>query len=414
MLGTERTPIGRGLAIGRGPYGPPWRRRKLLHVPIVAPLTATLAAGAAVGLGLTLARVGRERREARERERSRRLGVFADEPLSDGLQRMATEQLELAIEQLSAGNGAGPPEAAIHETRKALKRLRTMTRMLEAAYGEEAIAQETAALKDVAAQLSAARDAEVMLATLDSLVERHPRKLDRRGVRRLRARLAEDRDTARAQTLGDPVRMALVISDLSACRLRVQTWQHPKRREREMLEPGLKRIYGEGRRRYKRARGANRKRAVAMHEWRKSVKDLRYLGEMLQRRPSAPGFARSLAGAPAARKGRPDRASEPLRKLARRADGLGEMLGEEHDLAVLAARVRSSQGKGGIEPRLGPKTRTALLKAIATRRRRLQRRALKQGGRLYATPTKKFVRRSGDLYMRARRKALRRTEKSLS
>ncbi len=383
-------------------------------MPIVAPLTATLAAGAAIGLGLTLARVGRERREARDRERTRRLGVFADEPLSGGLQRMATEQLDLAIEQLSAGNGAGPPEAAIHETRKALKRLRTMARMLEAAHGEQAVAQETAALKDVAAQLSPARDAEVMLATLDSLIERHPRKLDRRGVRRLRARLAEERDAARTQTLGDPVRMALVTADLSACRLRVQTWQHPKRRERELLEPGLKRLYGEGRRRFKRASGAKRERAVAMHEWRKSVKDLRYLGEMLQRRPSSPGFGRALPGAPAARKGRPDRASEPLRKLARRADGLGEILGEEHDLAVLAERVRRSHGKRAEEPQLGPKTRRALLKAIARRRRTLQRRALKQGQRLYATPTKKFVRRTGDLYMRARRKALRRTRKSLS
>ena len=383
-------------------------------MPIVAPLTATLAAGAAIGLGFTLARAGRERREARERERNRRLGVFADEPLSGAVKRMATEQLDLAIEELSAGNGAGPPEAAIHETRKALKRLRTMTRMLEAAHGEQAIAQETSALKDVAAQLSGARDAEVMLATLDSLVERHPRKLKRGGVRRLRARLVEERDTERAQTLGDPVRMALVIADLSACRLRVQTWQDPKRRERELLEPGLKRVYGEGRRRYKRARGAKRERAVAMHKWRKSVKDLRYLGEMLQRRPSPPGLARSLPGAPAARKERPDRASEHLRKLARRADGLGEMLGEEHDLAVLAARVRSSHGKRAIEPRLGPKTRRALLREIAKRRRTLQRRALKQGGRLYGTPTKKFVRRNGDLYMRARRRALRRARRALS
>ncbi len=383
-------------------------------MPIVAPLTATLAAGAAIGLGLTLARAGRERREARARERSRRLGVFADEPLSDALKRMATEQLDLAIEELSAGNGAGPPEEAIHETRKALKRLRTMVRMLEAAHGEQAVAQETAALKEAAAQLSAARDAEVMLETLESLVERHPRKLDRRGVRRLRARLAEERETARAQTLGDPVRMALVIADLSASRLRVQTWQQPKRRERELLEPGLKRLYGEGRRRYKRARGAKRERAVAMHEWRKSVKDLRYVGEMLQRRPSPPGLASALPGAPAKRKGRPERASDPLRKLARQADGLGEMLGEEHDLAVLAARVRRSHGKRALEPRLGPKTRRALLKAIAKRRRRLQRRALKRGGRLYAAPTKKFVRRNGDLYMRARRRARRRSQKSLS
>ena len=381
-------------------------------MPIVAPLTATLAAGAAIGLGLTLARVGRERRATRER--SRRLGVFADEPFASGLRRMATEQLELAIEQLSAGNGAGPPEAAIHETRKALKRLRTMLRVLEAARGEQAVAQETAALKDVASQLSAARDAEVMLATLEGLVERHPRKLDRRGVRRLRARLTEEREQARAQTLGDPVRMALVVADLSACRLRVQTWEPPGGRERDLLEPGLRELYGKGRRRYKRARDSKGDPAVAMHEWRKRVKDLRYLGEMLQRRPSPPALPRALPGAPTGRRQRPDRESEPLRKLARRADGLGELLGEEHDLAVLAARVRGSHGKAAVEPRLGPKTRRALLKAIAKRRRKLRRRALKQGRNLYAKPTKKFVRGTGGVYARAHRKAVRRAQRSLS
>ena len=90
------------------------------------------------------------------------------------------------------------------------------------------------------------------------------------------------------------------------------------------------------------------------------------------------------------------------------------MLGEEHDLAVLAARVRRSHGKAAVEPHLGPKTRRALLKAIAKRRRKLQRRALKQGRSLYATPTKKFVRRTGGLYARAHRKAVRRAERSLS
>jgi CHAD domain-containing protein len=378
----------------------------------VAPLTATLAAGAAIGLGMTLARVGRERRAARER--SRRLGVFSDEPLAGGFKRMATEQLELAIEQLSAGNGAGPADEAIHETRKALKRLRTMLRVIEASRGERAVAQETAALKEVASQLSAARDAEVMLATLEGLVERHPRKLDRRGVRRLRARLTKEREQARAQTLGDPVRMALVVADLSACRLRVQTWEPPPGRERDLLEPGLRRLYGAGRRRYKRARASKGERSVAMHEWRKRVKDLRYLGEMLERRPSPSALARALPGPPAERKPRPDRESAPLRKLARRADALGEILGEEHDLAVLAARVRRSHGKKGAHPRLGPKTRKALLKAIAGRRRKLQRRALKQGRTLYATPTKKFVRRTGGVYARADRKARRRARRALS
>jgi len=381
----------------------------------VAPLTATLAASAAIGLGLTLARVGRERRAERRRARNRSLGVYAGEPLSGGLKRMATEQLDLAIEQLSTGNGAGPAEEAIHETRKALKRLRTMVRVLEPGLGERALAQETAVLKDAAGQLSAARDAEVMLATLESLVERHPRKLDRGGVRRLRRRLIEEREQARAETLGDPVRMALVVADLSACRLRVQTWQEPRRDERELLESGLRRVYGQGRRRYRRARAAKGERTTAMHEWRKRVKDLRYLGEMLQRQPSpAPAFAVPLPGGAAARRERPDRDSQPLRKLARKADGLGEILGEEHDLAVLAARIRGSHGKGAVEPKLGRGTRRALSRAISGRRRKLQRKALKQGRNLYADPTKKFVARTGRLYARAHRKAARRLARSLS
>ncbi|HTQ68882.1 MAG TPA: CHAD domain-containing protein [Solirubrobacteraceae bacterium] len=377
-------------------------------------MTATLAASAAIGLGLTLARAGRERRAEQRRNRSRRLGVFAGEPLSDGLKRMATEQLELAIEQLSAGNGAGPAEEAIHETRKALKRLRTMMRMLETSLGEPALAQETATLRDAAAQLSAARDSEVMLETLESLVERHPRKLDRRGVRRLRARLVDERERARAETLGDPVRMALVVADLSACRLRVQTWQDPQRRERELLEPGLHRLYGAGRRRFKRARASKGERSLAMHEWRKRVKDLRYVGEMLQRRPSPSPFTLALPGGSPKRGERRDRESAPLRKLARRADRLGELLGEDHDLAVLAARVRRSHGRKGAEPSLGPGTRKALLKAIAKRRHRLQRQALKQGERLYAPPTKRFVRTTGKVYARAHRRALRRAAKALS
>ena len=53
--------------------------------------------------------------------------------------------------------------------------------------------------------------------------------------------------------------------------------------------------------------------------WRKRVKELRYAAETLDR-----GGKRC----------------KPVRRVARRADRLGEMLGEEHDLALLEARVR--------------------------------------------------------------------------
>jgi len=209
----------------------------------VAPLTATLAAGAAVGLGLTLARAGRERLASRQRTRARRLGLLAGEPLRTGLARMADEQLDLAIEQLSETNGAGPPEQAVHETRKALKRLRAILRLLEGALGKEAVAAETAALREVASELSGARDAEVMLATLDALVGRHPRRLDRAGVHALRGWLVAERERTRRTSVADPVRVALAITDLNACKLRVQRWELPGGDELDLLEPGLRRLY---------------------------------------------------------------------------------------------------------------------------------------------------------------------------
>jgi CHAD domain-containing protein len=370
----------------------------------VAPLTATLAASAAVGLGLTLARAGRERLAARQRERARELGLLPGERLDFALKRMAGEQLDLAIEELSQSNGAAPSEKAVHETRKALKRLRAMLRLLESALGEEAVALETAVLREVAAALSGARDAEVMLGTLDALVERHPRKLDRKGVRRLRGFLVLERENTRRSSVGDPVRVALAIADLSACKLRVRVWELPAQDELALLTPGLRRLYGQGRLRYKRARASNGKDTLRMHEWRKRVKDLRYVGEMLDRQTPPAGLGLTLAGGarlwqrPAATSG----TSKRLRRIARRADRLGEVLGEDHDLAVLAELVANRSGGRNGAPRLGRPTRRALRKSIAKRRRSLRRKALKEGKKLYQFPTKSFVRRALATYARAR------------
>jgi CHAD domain-containing protein len=105
--------------------------------------------------------------------------------------------------------------------------------------------------------------------------------------------------------------------------------------------------------------------ARALHEWRKRVKDLRYAAEMLDR-PS----------------------------LARRADSLGETLGEDHDLAVLAQRIRTDARQAKGSQRVGRRTRKLLLGLIAKRRRKLQRRALRAGRRLYADSPKKFLRQA--------------------
>jgi CHAD domain-containing protein len=363
-------------------------------------------------LRLALAHSERERRRARRRDTSPSLGLLCGETLADGLRRMAVGQLDLAIELLGAGenthtgwgssNGAAASnggakgaggaldEKAVHDTRKAIKRLRALLRLLRGELGERAYRRENDALRDLARRLSGARDASVMLATLDALIEHKPRKLGRRrGVIALRRRLAADSARVGRHTLAGPHERAELLGELHALRWRVSAWSLPAGPGVKLIDSDLERIYRQGRSRAERAargKGDRRARMLAMHSWRKRVKDLRYAAEMLRRsdRPCT-------EDAPTPTKhGRDARAAaKSLRKLASRADELGELLGEEHDLAVLEEHLRAGEKLW----RTGQGTRKALLRAIAKRRRALRKRALRQGERLYTDKPSRFVRR---------------------
>jgi CHAD domain-containing protein len=373
--------IGRRLTVGRGARRPPLSRGKPGHRSIVAPLMASVAASLAVGVGASMAnKLARERRSKRDR----RLGLLRGESLGGGLRRMALGQLDLALTTLGDGERI-PDEKAVHETRKALKRLRALVRLLEPVLGEGAYERESAALRDAGRRLAGARDAEVMLATLEELIERHHRKLSGRGgVIRLHATLVTERDRARVETLGDPRARTQVVAELRACRVRVAAWRLPERDEGRLIEGALLRLYRQGAKRRRSAERGKRGDARAMHQWRKRVKDLRYVAEMLQpadrpRRSGTPKGKRARRRYERARL-----AAKRLHQLERRADKLGEVLGEDHDLAVLAQRIEVDGGHG----------RKRLLRLIAKRRGELRKQALREGERIYRRSPEKFMRNS--------------------
>ena len=70
---------------------------------------------------------------------------------------------------------------------------------------------------------------------------------------------------------------------------------------------------------------------------------------------------------------------------SRRSDALGELLGQEHDLFLLAQRVRDGRGD------CGRGTRRTLLKLIERRRERLRMRAVRDGARLYGRRPRKLL-----------------------
>ncbi|HEY4427068.1 MAG TPA: CHAD domain-containing protein [Solirubrobacteraceae bacterium] len=365
--------------------------------PLAGSFAASFAATVAVGVAMAIARAERERRAGRRRRAAeRQFALLPGELPGDGLRRMALGQLDLAIDLLSRGR---PDERAVHETRKAIKRLRALVRLLRHQLGEETFASENAALRDAGRRLAGARDAEVMVASLDRLIRAHPRRLGRRrGVKRLRRALERERRATAARALGDDAMRAQVLSELRAVRRRIEGWQLTGLPGIEALERDLGRIYRDGRRRMRRAARGKGDRARAMHEWRKRVKDLRYAAEMLERHdPLEHKNARR-------RRVREDPGARRLRRLARRADRLGEALGEEHDLAVLAQRVSAHGGghrHGGERRGMGRGSRRALLKVIARRRRRLRSQTLREGARLYRRRPRRFLRRVRRAYDRA-------------
>jgi CHAD domain-containing protein len=323
-----------------------------------------------VAVGVALAQAERARRAAKaERKRARRFAPLPGEPLPEALRRMALGQLDLAIELLGGesaggrGDGRALDKEAIHDIRKALKRLRALVRLLRTELGERQYKREYAILRDAARRLAGARDAEVMVGTLDALLERHPRELGRRPqLLDLRKLLVAERAAAERKTLGDRATRGEVLCELSGLRERARRWSLPERSGIALVERDLRRIYRDGRKRQRRvARGRGGARGT--HEWRKRVKDLRYAAEILGRRP-----------------------------LAHRADELAELLGEEHDLVVLAGLL-PPPGRAPFKGKRGRRARKALIARIARRRRRLRKRALREGERLYRRSPKKFSRR---------------------
>lgn len=366
LMPAYRTSVGRRLAVGGWPNRPPARRGQLRHLAIVAPL------GIGLGVGIALA-LGNRRRATRLRQADRKLGLHRDEPLRVEVQRTATAQLDSAIETLTSATEQSL-EQAVHDTRKAIKRVRTLLRLLRSELPGQARGSADAALREAGRALASTRDADVALATLKALMAKHPKRLGKsRGARRLVKRLEMESASAQRDlhTAGSRGR---AIALLHSARAELGSTAATLRSEESlddwaMLKPGLARIYTRGSRAMKRAR--RRQDAAAMHEWRKRVKDLRYASEAL-----TPQGGDGDAG-------------KRMRKLAREADELGEMLGEDHDLVLLAGRVKAEKrafkgDRGG---------RRALLKAIARRQRRLRREAFLRGEALYARKPKRFLRR---------------------
>jgi CHAD domain-containing protein len=284
------------------------------------------------------------------------------EPLGEGIRRMAAEQLALAVGELTGG---GDPDQTVHNVRKRLKELRAILRLVRGGLDRRVFDRDNRALRDAARPLSESRDATVMVETVDMLGRHARRAVPPLAIARLHETLANRRDGIQRRIVGDGRHFAKLAKQLASMEERVARWGAGSLRW-DTLAGGLHRVYRNGRNAMAAARGSED--VEDWHEWRKRAKDFRYQLEMLT--PIDPTW---------------------IGPLAVQAKELGDLLGEDHDFAVLHDLVAETY-----RDLLPPNQCAAVVKLIQAQRATRERKALKIGDLLYAGKPDRFVKCLGD------------------
>lgn len=288
---------------------------------------------------------------------SRSYRLKRKEAPAEGVRRIALGRTDKALERLE-GIDEDELAVAIHGARKDLKKLRALLRLARDELGKKKLRAENRRYRDAGRLLAAGRDAEVKLETVTSLEHRFA-GLPKGAVERWEGALEAERDElAAAMRKDEEGRIAKAIETIEGGRRKIRDW--PLRADSwALVGPGLAKSYGEGRRALAEVLGDPSPENV--HEWRKRAKDHWYQLRIVH-----------------------DAWPELLGETVDRVHELTDLLGDHHDLAVLADDLRARADLGD---------RGALEAAIGKRQEELLGPALDLGQRLYAEKPKAFRRR---------------------
>jgi CYTH domain-containing protein/CHAD domain-containing protein len=295
---------------------------------------------------------------AEESAPSRAYRLLADEDAASGVRRVIVGRLDKAAERLrDAGDSDGDALAeAIHGARKDLKKARAALRLVREAIGEKTFKRENRALRDAARTLSASRDAEVKLATLDALAD-GAGDVPPGATALWREALSADRDRIVGGENGGTEEAVAAIEAVAA---RAPEWKiHAD--EWKLLSPGLDTAYREGRENF--AALGEAPSFEAVHDLRKRGKDLWYQLRLLR-----------------------DAWQPVLEPTAEEVHEFTDRLGDHHDLAVLLVDLEGREEVDAVH-------RETLRTLIEARQASLLAEARAAGARVYAEKPQAFGRR---------------------
>jgi CHAD domain-containing protein len=246
----------------------------------------------------------------------------------------------------------------IHTARKQLKRARALLRLVRTSFEKTTYRHEIARCRDVGRLLSGPRDADVVAATAQRILEETPGPVPADAAR-IVLELGRERDGAWNDLLTDPTVIEDATGSLEDLAERAAGWTLADL-DWATMGRGLARSYRRGRRAFKHARRDGN--AEAFHETRKRTKDLWYQFDLVR-----------------------DAWKPVLKGAAKGAEAVADRLGEIQDLVV----VRSTL----LEDPESPNGARVLLEGIDRRLDRMRAEALVAGGALYAEKPGAFEKR---------------------
>jgi CHAD domain-containing protein len=279
------------------------------------------------------------------------------EPLPDGLKRVFREQIESALKLCR--HPAKQRGVTVHEVRKHLKRLRAAMRLAITEVGKDRHAREDRCVRKIGRLVSDLRDAQVRLQTLIQLRDETAKGPQDSPFPRIEELLSLERESFSAAFAGWQKQ---AIPQLERVEARLLKWPLDGLTWKQVCR-AVGKIYKRGQRRL--AKTINDPDPENFHAWRKPVKDLWYQLRILQ------PLNRVV-----------------LTEMAHDAEVLGELLGREHDLNFLWARLEKERSDEALRDELAQ-----LQKLIRKRGKRLRTNALELGRRFYAESAKAFAKR---------------------
>lgn len=260
---------------------------------------------------------------------------------SSGIRQALRGRLGDALNALKAKTPPG--DERIHLARRALRRTRAGLRLWRELAGKTAYRKENSALRDAARIFAPVRDAKAAVDTTDHVLAREKSPSRRMVLEKLRRKFKQVLATQRRE-LDAANAIPECIAMITASRSRISR-RRAGGEDPVAINPAVKRVCRRGRAALAAvdADGSDGN----LHELRKQVKFLAHILEIL-----------------------PPRSSR-LKRQIMRAKSVATWLGDDHDLAMLQARIRAT----AVTPQPALQV---LLEDIWRRRRRLQGRALKQ------------------------------------